>query len=83
MLMPDKHIKISESIFGLSSQLLLLLIDKPCTVEKLWVCFKGINNTKKFPAYHSFDSFVIALDFLYLMNIIKESERGVLEVETH
>lgn len=66
MILPSKHIKNCESLFGLSS-IILTLIDKPSSIENLWSKFEDINNTKRCPTYHSYDNFILAMDFLYLI----------------
>jgi hypothetical protein len=75
MLFPDKHLKVAESIFGLGGFILSILSD-PKNADEIWLEFGTINNTKEFPAYHSFENIILAIDFLYLIGAIKENEEG-------
>jgi len=76
MILPTKHIKLSESLVGLGAYLLKYL-DKPKTVDQLWTIFsKKINNTKKFPAYHNFDDVVLALNLLFMIGAVDINDKG-------
>lgn len=76
MILPTKHIKISESLIGLSGYLLNFL-KNPMTVDELWLEFSKINN-RKFPAYHTFDNVILSLDLLFLIGIIDINDKGEL-----
>lgn len=76
MILPTKHIRISESLIGLGGYLLKFL-KEPMTVDHLWLKFEKENN-KKFPAYHNFDNVVLSLNLLFLMGIIDINEKGEL-----
>ncbi|GAB6482696.1 hypothetical protein bcgnr5369_54220 [Bacillus cereus] len=75
MILPQKHVKLSESLFGLGS-FLIQFIQKPISIDDLWNEFNKINNTEKFPTYHSFDNFILALDYLYLIGAIDQDDKG-------
>ncbi|MEW4275376.1 ABC-three component system middle component 6 [Priestia megaterium] len=79
MILPRKHIKLSESILGLSA-VILSLIDKPISFDDLWNDFQVINNTKELPAFHDLDNFTLGLTFLFAIGAIKEGERGYIEL---
>lgn len=79
MILPQKHIKVSESIFGLGS-IIIELINKPKTFDNLWNDFQKVNNTKKLPSLHSLDNFIMALTFLFIIGAIQEGEKGVIEL---
>lgn len=79
MILPQKHIKVSESIFGLGS-IIIELINKPKTFDNLWNDFQKVNNQKKPPSFHSLDNFVMALTFLFIIGAIREDEKGVIEL---
>jgi hypothetical protein len=76
--MPDKHIKLSESFYGLGSFLLELLIT-PMTIDELWRLFSKSVVVKEFPSNHSFENLVFAVDFLYAIGAIKLQSNGALE----
>lgn len=56
MLLPDKHIRLAESLIGLGS-FALEALEAPKTIDTLWSEFQAVANTSKFPAYHSFENF--------------------------
>jgi len=87
MLLPTKHIKISQSLIGLSGLLYSLFDgDDILSLENLYECYEKKAGTKKFPARHTLDHLLLALDFLYLMNLIELTEGGELKkakIERH
>ena len=76
MILPTKHIRISESLIGLGGYL-LSIIKKPLTIDQIWMTYEKTNN-KRFPAYHTFDNVILALDLLFIMGIIDINEEGEL-----
>ena len=81
MILPGKHIRMAESLLGLSSVLIPFLRDSPKTVDDLWNDFNKKNkNFRVIPAYHSFDKFILALDFLFLTDSIELDQDGKLQL---
>ena len=81
MILPSKHIKLSESYIGLSG-FLLKLLKEPTTIDDLWVKFQKVNNTALYPAYHSFDNVVLGLNLLFSMGAIDIDEQGKIYYAT-
>jgi hypothetical protein len=77
MLMPDKHIKLSESLYGLGGYALGLL-SKPLTVDDLWHAISKDIREGTYPAQHSFENLVLAVDALYAIGAIKLRTDGAL-----
>lgn len=77
MLLPSKHIRLSESLFGLAGYLLRLL-DTPVTVDELWWKFSKVNNSRHLPAFHDLDNVILALNFLYTIGAININDQGLL-----
>lgn len=77
MILPDKHIRLAESIFGLSS-FVLSLIEEKNDVDTLWQKFTPYNNTEQLPANHSFDNFILSLDLLFSLNLITLDDAGAI-----
>jgi len=75
MIFPSKHTKLSETLLGLGSFILESIIT-PKTIDELWLVFSKINNTEKFPAYHSFDNLILTVDFLYSLGLIDQDKEG-------
>jgi len=78
VLMPDKHVKLAESFFGLGS-FLLELLTVPKTIDELWHLFSKAMTDKEYPALHSFENVVLAVDFLFAIQAVKLNGNGTLE----
>ena len=81
MIFPQKHISFYESILGLSSYILFKIKTKPHSIDALWGTFCRSENTIKFPAKHSFDNLILAIDMLFALNKIKITDKGLLTYE--
>lgn len=78
MLMPDKHIKFSESLLGLGSFVIENLVE-PKTIDELWEEFCMVRKNGSFPVAHSFENLVLAVDALYAIGAVTEIDQsGVL-----
>ena len=77
MLLPDKHIRLSESLLGLGA-FILTLVDEPQSVDAIWAHLQTARNTEQLPAYHSFDNVVVTISFLYSIGAIAEKNDGGL-----
>lgn len=79
MLLPNKHIRFSESLIGLGG-FVLEKLTKPSTIDELWGEFCKARKSGEYPAQHSFENLVLAVDTLYAIGALKELERntGVL-----
>jgi len=82
MILPAKHIRLEESVFGFGGHLLGLL-EQPKNVDELWRDFSKINNTDRFPTFQDFDDFIIAIDFLYALGSIKILDNHKICYEAH
>lgn len=77
MILPSKHISLSESLLGLAGVILTFLTRKPYTLDELWQEYSKINNTRDFfPAYHNFDNVIMAINLLYLIGAIDINTKG-------
>lgn len=78
MILPSKHIKVSESLLGLGGYIMRALSNEPKTVEDLWTTVEKLNQDRKFGAYHGFDNLVLALDFLFIIQAINITPEGFI-----
>ena len=70
MILPTKHIRLSNSLLGVGATLIECL-DEETTVTFLW------DKTKASPNVRGFDRFTLALDLLFLLGLV-EFEHGLL-----
>jgi len=68
MILPTKHLRIQRSLLGIGGEILLLL-DEPKTVSRLWTDFRDQRAKRKQHAV-GFDRFVLSLDFLFLIDAV-------------
>lgn len=77
MILPEKHIRIGESLVGLGG-FLLSLMSEPSDMNHLWEKFSKINNSTILPVNHSYDNFILALIYLNIIGVININNRGEL-----
>lgn len=77
MILPKKQLSLNESFFGFGA-FLLQRLSVPATADELWEYYKDSYTNKKYPVKFSFDQFIMALDYLYIIGAIKEDEKGGL-----
>lgn len=81
MILPRKQLSISESYFGLGG-FLLQNLSVPMSVEELWEYYKKAYSEKRYPTKFSFDQYIMALDYLFIIGAVRKNERGLLCYET-
>jgi hypothetical protein len=77
MILPSKHIKMSESLIGLGSFILESLQRDSRTLDEIWEEFSLAKQTKHYPFPHNLENFNLAILLLYGMGLIDE-ENGVI-----
>ena len=70
MILPTKHIKLSNSLISVGATL-LRHIDSDHTVTALW------NTTRVLPEIRTFETFTLGLDLLFMMGAI-DFQNGLL-----
>lgn len=81
MLMPKKHVRLSESILGLTGYILPYLKQK-CSIDYLWKEVKLAQKSNDLTTKHTFDNLVLSIDFLYILGAIRCDIDGGIELET-
>lgn len=77
MLMPDKHIRVSESLLGLGSFVLeALCISR--SMDELWGEFQEQARSGTYPAHHSFENLILAIDMLFSIGAVELDKNGNL-----
>jgi len=75
MLLPNKHITLAQSIFGLAG-IILKFLSIPKDIDELWTDFLNINNTKDFPCEHDYNNFLLAIYYLFTVGIVDLNENN-------
>ena len=77
MILPQKHLSLDESLFGYGS-FLLQYLNNPISVDELWHIYKDAFSNKIYSVKFSFDQFLVAIDYLYMLKIINIDKGGLL-----
>jgi len=77
VLLPDKHVKIGESILGLAA-LVVVNLERPLAFDKLMAVLSPKFETPEWPAYHNTETVSLALCFLQLAGLIEVTPEGDL-----
>ena len=64
MIMPTKHIDLRNSLLNVGA-ILIRKLDEPKTVNELWSDVRNLGEVR------SYEFFILGLDLLYLLKIIK------------
>ncbi|MGE3407555.1 MAG: ABC-three component system middle component 6 [Pirellulales bacterium] len=75
MILPNKHIRLSESLLGVGA-FVLSHCTKPRTVDSLWYALGEAYDSGQFPAYHTFDNLLLSIAFLYSIGAIEMIDDG-------
>ncbi len=70
MILPTKHIKLSNSLLGVGA-ILLKNIESERTVSSLWL------RTRQLPEITTFERFTLGVDFLFMIGAV-EFQDGLL-----
>lgn len=74
MIMPSKYLREDEALIGISAAL-LPLVENNGNLTALW------ESAKKIGAIGSFERFILALDFLYLLGLIDLNNNKIVRVQ--
>ena len=77
VLLPDKHLRLSESVLGFAG-LVLSFLGKPVTFDQLWKRVKQQQDSGLWPAAHGVENLVLALCFLFSIEAVDVSTAGEL-----
>lgn len=64
MLLPDKHLQLSESVLGFAG-LVLSLTSKPSSFDALWKLVQERISTPEWPASHGVENFSLRFVFCF------------------
>lgn len=83
-LLPEKHVRTSESLLGLGAIALSCLAVEPKNLDALWADMKELGPVKR--RVHgtiTLDSLVLAIDFLFVVGAVQLNDEGLLEHASH
>jgi hypothetical protein len=72
MILPKKHINLSESILGLSA-IVLSRIEGDINIDEIYV---SVARDKRAPKSTDIDTVVLCLDFLFAIGLVHLNENG-------
>ena len=70
MILPTKHLSANRALLQVGAKLICLL-DEPKTVSRLWEELRQTGDGMLEKAHLTYDWFILALDLLYIMNVVK------------
>lgn len=77
MLMPQKHINLSESLIGIGGFILNIVKNKRKTIDTIIKDVeKLMNNKKSKKIYNNIDNIILSIDYLYSIGTIDIDEKG-------
>jgi ABC-three component (ABC-3C) system Middle Component 6 len=76
MLLPEKHLALSESVLGLGAVVLSWLRNKALSLDALHERAQKAAGSADLPTYHGFDSVILAILFLYTVGAVELTEEG-------
>lgn len=79
MIMPEKHLWISESLISFGAQI-LRFIRKPRTIDELWIELEKHKPLEKSIERLSFEKLVLTLDFLFAIRAIEIDHKSKIKV---
>lgn len=79
MLLPTKNIKLSDSILGLSALIVNNLSEKS-SLDNLWIKVNISFNTTNYPAIHTYNNFLLAIDYLYSIGVLELDQSGDIHI---
>jgi len=80
-ILPKKQLSLQESLLGFGGFLLKKIIINPISIDDLWDFYQNEYNNDKYSVKFTFDQFIIALDFLYIIGAIKKTKEELVVYE--
>ena len=80
MILPRKQVSLEESLFGFGA-FLLSKINQGVSFGDLWDVYKTAYNNKEYSVKYSFDQYIMAMDFLFIIGAIRQNEEGQDETD--
>lgn len=74
MIMPSKYLREDEALIGISAAL-LPLVENNGNLPALW------DSAKKITTVGSFERFILALDFLYLLGLVDLHNNKIVRIQ--
>ncbi|WP_343008518.1 ABC-three component system middle component 6 [Parolsenella catena] len=78
MILPTKGIASDRSILGVGGDVLEMMRDEPIGASTLWERYAKYRKKYGYDASVTFDWFVLALDFLFMIGAVELDDRGRL-----
>lgn len=83
-LLPEKHVRTSESLIGLGAIVLSSLKSEAKDLDSIWEFVKEDKRTKQsINGSITFDVVILAIDLLFAIGAIRMNGEGAIEYATH
>jgi len=82
MILPQKHLKLSESLLGLG-WFVLAQLKTPKDLDGIWVEYQKAYASRRYPAHHTFENIIMSVVFLFSLGVIVSDEDGKLKYATN
>ena len=79
MVLPEKHVTLAESLLGLGA-FLIGELQRPRSADQLYLRVVEGRHEGTLPAFHDFDSVLLAILLLYSVGILEADEGGILKL---
>ena len=84
LLLPEKHVRASESLLGLGAVVLSILALEPKNLDTVWNMIKDVECMKtKIHGSITLDRVILAIDFLFAIGAVSLNSEGLLEHASH
>jgi len=83
-LLPEKHVRASESLLGLGAIVLSILELGPRNLDTVWNEIKDVESVKaRIHGSITLDRVILAIDFLFALGAVSLNSEGLLEHASH
>jgi hypothetical protein len=76
-LLPEKHVRLNETLLGLGAMVVLQLGEEGLTIDELWDRFRELKLKKRaVPERIGFEDLILTIDFLFALRAIRINAEG-------
>lgn len=77
-LLPEKHVRLNESLLGLGA-IVLRVLKQRSTLDEVWEGMRAMKSSNKFiPEKITFDDLIVTIDCLFAIGVVDLDNEGKL-----